>query len=167
LLDRTEPDNELGPGEGFAGLRRAWTPRLELAEAIRSFALVETGYDAPAALREAERCLRCDLRFLISPAPTAPEPWMALTRENLATVPEAEGVYQLLDENRAVYALQGVRDLEAALAEILDTSNKSKFFLFEQDPMYSKRESELIQEYLQEHGCMPPGEGEDELDDLF
>jgi hypothetical protein len=32
--------------------------------------------------------------------------------------------------------------------------------------MFSKRESELIQEYLQQHGCMPPGE-EDELDDLF
>jgi hypothetical protein len=33
--------------------------------------------------------------------------------------------------------------------------------------MFSKRESELIQGYLKQHGCMPPGEGEDDLDDLF
>jgi hypothetical protein len=33
--------------------------------------------------------------------------------------------------------------------------------------MYSKRESELIQEYLKRHGSMPPGEGDDDLDDLF
>jgi hypothetical protein len=33
--------------------------------------------------------------------------------------------------------------------------------------MYSKRESELIQEYLRKHGRMPPGEGEDDLEDLF
>jgi hypothetical protein len=33
--------------------------------------------------------------------------------------------------------------------------------------MYSKRESELIQEYLQQHGRMPAGEGDDDLDDLF
>ena len=51
--------------------------------------------------------------------------------------------------------------------KIVQTSTKAKFFLYEEDPMYSKRESELIQDYLREHGCMPPGEGEDDLDDLF
>jgi len=35
--------------------------------------------------------------------------------------------------------------------------------------MYSKRESELMQVYLQKHGAMPPGDGggDDDLDDLF
>jgi hypothetical protein len=35
--------------------------------------------------------------------------------------------------------------------------------------MYSKRESEEIQVYLQKHGQMPPGDGAggDDLDDLF
>jgi hypothetical protein len=32
--------------------------------------------------------------------------------------------------------------------------------------MYSQRESELLQKYLQEHGEMPGGGGDD-LDDLF
>ena len=167
LLDRTEPETTLAPGEGFRGLRRAPAPRLDLTAATSCFALVETGYDPATASQEAERCLRCDLRLQISPAPTPPEPWLAFTLDNLATVPAAEGVYQLLDEHRTDYAVQGVRNLKAALGEVLDSSRKARFFLFEQDPMYSQRESELIQQHLQEHGCMPPGEGEDDLDDLF
>lgn len=82
-------------------------------------------------------------------------------------VPVSEGVYQLLDDDKAIYAIQGVSELRSALSEVLATSSKARYFLFEEDPMYSKRESELIQQYLQEHGCMPPGEGEDDLDDLF
>jgi len=65
-----------------------------------------------------------------------------------------------------VYAVKGTANLRLALTEIAGTT-KAKYFLFETDPMYSKRESELIQEYLQEHGRMPPGEGDDDLDDLF
>ena len=38
-------------------------------------------------------------------------------------------------------------------------------FEFEEDKMYSKRESELIQKYLQEHGEMPGAA--DDLDDLY
>jgi hypothetical protein len=118
-------------------------------------------------VREAERCLRCDLRLSIRPAPAPPEPWLPLNEESVASVPEAEGVYQLLDDGKIVYAIAGVRNLRSALCELLATSSKAKFFLFEEDPMYSKRESELIQAYLRQHGRMPPGEGEDDLDDLF
>jgi len=73
----------------------------------------------------------------------------------------------LLDEDKVVYAIKGVDDIKQALSEIVETSNKAKYFLFDHDPMYSKRESELIQEYLQQHGRMPVGEGDDDLDDLF
>lgn len=142
-------------------------PRLPLSDATSSFALVEHGYSPLEALREADRCLRCDLRLLLQPAPTPPEPWLELTPESVATTPVSEGVYQLLDDDKAIYAIQGVSELRSALSEVLATSSKARYFLFEEDPMYSKRESELIQQYLQEHGCMPPGEGEDDLDDLF
>jgi hypothetical protein len=37
--------------------------------------------------------------------------------------------------------------------------------MFEKAPMYTKRESELLQEFLQQHGRLP--EGNDELEDLF
>ncbi|UCC73634.1 MAG: FAD-dependent oxidoreductase [Gemmatimonadota bacterium] len=167
LLDETEPDTELGLVDGFSDLERAPISRLSAAEAIRSFTILEMGYAPGDAEREADRCLRCDLRLLIPPALAPPEPWLELTSENVAGVPASEGVYQLLDEDKIVYAIKGVDDLRSALSQIVATSTKAKFFLFDQDPMYSKRESELIQEYLRAHGCMPPGEGEDDLDDLF
>ncbi|MGD2216077.1 MAG: FAD-dependent oxidoreductase [Gemmatimonadales bacterium] len=167
LLDATEPEAELPRVDGFSELTRTPMPRLAPADATRSFAPLETGYTSDAARREADRCLRCDLRLAI-PAPLAPpESWLELSSENVARVPASGGVYQLLDAERIVYAIKGVNDLRAALSEIAATSTKARFFLFDEDPLFSKRESELIQEYLREHGCMPPGEGEDDLDDLF
>jgi NADPH-dependent 2,4-dienoyl-CoA reductase/sulfur reductase-like enzyme len=167
LLNETEPDVELGRVDGYSELERITIPRLAEDEAIRSFSLVETGYAREAAEREADRCLRCDLRLQVPPVPAPPEPWLELSAENIARVPESEGVYQLLDENKSVYAIKGVADLRGALSEVSTTSTKAVFFLYDEDPMFSKRESELIQEYLRAHGSMPPGEGDDDLDDLF
>jgi NADPH-dependent glutamate synthase beta subunit-like oxidoreductase len=167
LLDETEPEEELRRVDGFSELERESMPRLALGDAKRSFGLLQTGYAPDAARREADRCLRCDLRLLIPPALAPPEPWLELTSENVARVPQSEGVYELLGEDKVVYAIKGVSDLRSALSGIAATSTKARFFLFQEDPMFSKRESELIQEYLREHGCMPPGEGEDDLDDLF
>jgi hypothetical protein len=42
---------------------------------------------------------------------------------------------------------------------------EARYFAYEEDKMFTKRESELIQEYLQKHGRMP--KYNDELDDLF
>jgi hypothetical protein len=47
----------------------------------------------------------------------------------------------------------------------LGSPGAAKFFCWEEDPMYSKRESELIAQHLAVYGKMP--EGGDELDDLF
>ncbi|OQX23963.1 MAG: hypothetical protein BWK80_23215 [Desulfobacteraceae bacterium IS3] len=61
-------------------------------------------------------------------------------------------------------AIKGTANLRHELLNALEENEKAAFFEFEEDKMYSKRESELIQRYLQEHGEMPGG-GED--DDLF
>ncbi|KPK63219.1 MAG: hypothetical protein AMS21_06830, partial [Gemmatimonas sp. SG8_38_2] len=166
LLDETEPDLSPNVGQGFYGLARTPMPRLSVSEALGGFGVVETGYPRAAAMREAERCLGCDLRLLVQSVPAPPEPWLALTKESVAAVPESAGVYQLLDDGKVVFAIAGVPNLRSALSKIVSTSEKARFFLFEEDPMYSKRESELIQEYVRRHGSMPTGEG-DELDDLF
>ena len=47
-----------------------------------------------------------------------------------------------------------------------ELESNAKFFKFEEDQMYSQRENELLQQYMQKHGQMPGG-GDDELDDLF
>ncbi len=58
--------------------------------------------------------------------------------------------------------------MRESLLEAFEEDDKVARFEYEEDQFYSKRESELIQQYLQVHGEMPRGEGgEDELDDLF
>jgi formate dehydrogenase beta subunit len=81
-------------------------------------------------------------------------------------MPESEGVYQLLDANKEVLVIKGVMNIRKSLLEVFEGNDKVAWFEYEEDPLYSKRESELIQRYLQEHGRMP-GAGGDELDDLF
>jgi len=167
LSDDTEPEVELSESEGFFDASRVSIPRVPIEDAVVSFKLVERCYIPDDAKLEADRCLRCDLRLMLHPVCLPPEPWLELTGENVVQVPEEEGVYQLLDEQKVVYAIKGVDNLRDALSEILGTSEKAKFFMFDEDKFFTKRESELIQQYLKVHGCMPPGEGEDDLDDLF
>ena len=56
--------------------------------------------------------------------------------------------------------------MKDSLLEEFEENDKVVWFEYEEDQFYSKRESELIQQYLQVHGEMPGG-GQDELDDLF
>jgi phage gpG-like protein len=65
-----------------------------------------------------------------------------------------------------VLTIKGTATLRRNLAAALEENEAAAFFEYEEDPLYSKRESELIQTYLQVHGEMPGG-GDDDLDDLF
>ncbi|KUK53278.1 MAG: Putative NADH:acceptor oxidoreductase [Desulfotomaculum sp. 46_296] len=123
------------------------------------------GLDEFMAMDEAARCLQCDLRFAISPAELPPaEDLLDFNAENIASVPDVEGVYQLFDDHKEVMAIAGTSDLRQSLEEKLEDGSSAQFFIYEEEPMYTKRESELLQMYLQEHGKLPSG-GDD--DDLF
>ncbi len=87
-----------------------------------------------------------------------------LTAEEIAQVPEREGVYQLLDEQKNILRIAGTLNLRKAL-EAEPANSKARYFAYEEHPLYTQRESELLQEYLQQHGSLP--EGNDELSDLF
>jgi hypothetical protein len=80
-------------------------------------------------------------------------------------VPSEEGVIQLLDDNKEVYHIKGTDNMKETLLEILDDNEKASYFIYEADPMFTKRESELLQQYLQKHGKLP--DSGDDLDDLF
>ncbi len=90
---------------------------------------------------------------------------MEFTAENVSQVPEVEGVYQLLDEGKNVIYIKGAMNLHRELEEQLELREKACYFMYEEEPMYTKRESELLQQYMAQHGEMP--EGNRELDDLF
>ncbi|MFH1550201.1 MAG: hypothetical protein ABIH04_06540 [Planctomycetota bacterium] len=119
-----------------------------------------------AAIAEASRCLQCDLRLAMRRNVLPPDKWVELNAESIEAVPEAEGVYVLADESKKASKIAGVQNLRAALSEHLESAEGALFFICEEDPMYTKRESELIQQHLQQFGELPGG-GRDDLDDLF
>jgi len=169
LVAPEEADPFIGKMEQFAEMGKVKPSKASMDERKSSFCLVENCLSEEEATEEASRCLRCDLRLQLIPVTLPPEKWLELTRENVETVPDTEGVYQLLNENKEVIVIQGTQTLKSDLQGKLDQEDSNaKFFMFDEDPMYSKRESELIQQYLQQFGKMPEGDGgDDDMDDLF
>lgn len=161
-----QPANpEIGRDEQFCERLRVAMPCADPYERGKSFTPIELGYGEKEAGIEANRCLQCDLRLQITEAPLPPEKWILLDREALNEIPEKEGVYQLAGEKKMVTKIAGTQNLLQSLTAELDSEN-GKYFWFEEDPMYTKRESELIQQHLQKYGELP-GAGEEDLDDLF
>jgi len=166
LIPPDEFDPFMGREEGFAERQRVSMPSLPLGERHTGFDEVHLGYDEEMARHEATRCLKCDYRLhILAPVPP-PEKWLELTSDAVETVPELAGVYRLLDAEKGVLAIKGVMNMKQALEEELQTNERACFFTIEEDEMYTKRESELLQQYLQQFGELPGG-GADELDDLF
>jgi len=155
---------QLGRIEGFATRGRVELPREPSGTRQHSWMEVTGGLTREEAMAEAARCLQCDLRLDLAAAPTPPQRLQELSADQVEAIPAAAGVYKLYDEDKTLYAIAGTPDLQDALREKVD-SDKAAFFDYELNEMYTARESELIQQYLAEHGEMPSGE--DGLDDLF
>ncbi len=166
LFQHESPSPSIGKIEGFADLAKEKIPELSIADRCGNFKEVSLGYDMEQAKNEALRCLLCDLRLQMEKVTSPPSKWMKWARENIEQVPEKEGVYQLLDAEKKVLAIKGTMNMQGALLQEFEEKKDVAWFEYEEDPMYSKRESELIQQYLQKHGKMPGG-GTDDLDDLF
>ncbi|MFC1545702.1 FAD-dependent oxidoreductase [Gemmatimonadota bacterium] len=165
LVERDPKPSHLGREEGFAGLRRFDVPLLP-SDQRRSFSCLSLGLDAEASRAEGSRCLRCDLRLDITPVTLPPRLWLEFTPDQVAKVPSEPGAYQLLDGTGKVLAVVGVPDLKAALVKKVDDPGDAIHFLYQEDPMYTRLESELLQQCLQQQGEMPGG-ALDDLDDLF
>ncbi|MEA3442400.1 MAG: 2Fe-2S iron-sulfur cluster-binding protein [Chloroflexota bacterium] len=167
LLPAEETNHWLGRVEGFADLERLSASYHAPPPQFAGLDKAELPLTLEAAIGEAKRCLRCDLRLLLSKVILPPKVrlWVEFNPENVATVPELEGVYQLLDEGENVMYIKGAMNLRQELQEELDTRENAKYFMYREEPMYTKRESELLQQYMIEHGQMP--EGNRELEDLF
>ncbi len=166
LFERVAPSQHLGRDEGFALWPREKASEIDLESRKEGFQEVSLGLADDQALQEARRCLQCDLRLYLNCNPAPPEKILAFNEEYISQVPDTEGVYQLYDEKKNTLAIKGTPDLRKGLLEDLEEGSAAAWFDFEEDKMYSQRESELIQQYLQEHGKMPGG-GDSDLDDLF
>ena len=154
-----------GRKESFCSFDRVEMAELPVEERTGSFALPKLGYSAGEAISEADRCLKCHLRFLLSPVVLPPEKWLDFSRENIDQVPESEGAFQLLDKDKNIIFILGTVNLRQGLMEQLASMPEAKYFMIDEDPMYTKRESELNQQFLQKYGRLPSGN--EDVDDLF
>jgi hypothetical protein len=151
-----KPSPWLGREEDFAFRNRGKMPTLPVERRRGNFAEVELGFDEKTALEEAKRCLRCDLRLQIVAPVLPPERWLKFETVNVASVPESEGVFQLLDENKMVIYIKGAINLRRELEEQLTTGNKkARYFVYEEAKMFTMRESELLQQFLKKYGKLP------------
>jgi len=150
-----KPSHWLGREEGFAYKRRAQMPTLSVEKRQGSFAEVELGFNEKATVEEAKRCLRCDLRLQIRQPTLPPEKWLKFETATIVAVPEVEGVFQLLDENKKVIYIKGVINMREELMEQVATNKKAKYFLYEEAKMFTMRESELLQHFMKKYGKLP------------
>ena len=127
---------------------------------------VEKGFDDASARAEAARCFKCNLAPRITDALLPPESWLEFSAAVVAGITTEAGVFQLLDADKNVLMIKGVENLRQGLTEQIERGGEAVAFIFEEAAMYTSRESQMMQAYLQEHGKMPGG-GSDELDDLF
>jgi len=154
----------VGREEGFAYRERIATRKIPREERT-GFQEVDLGFGDGDATREAARCLQCDLRLAMGEIQFPPEHILPFTRENVEKVAESEGAFRLMDETRKPIVIKGTENMHQLLLEYLDEYKQVAYFDYEEDKMFSKRESELVQQHLQKYGEMPSAGGAD--DDLF
>lgn len=155
----------MGQEKGFRSWEREPVATLSLAERLQSFDLIHRCYEEDGAQKEANRCLKCNLRFRLASAVLPPEKWLEFNSEAVNQVPESEGAFQLLDEEKLIIYIAGTQNLRQSLQEELSSRPEARYFNYVEDPMYTKKESELIQQFLQKHGHLPPGN--EDVEDLF
>jgi len=167
LLPPDEINHWLGREEGFIDLERIPPPYKPPPPQYAGLNKAESPLNREEAIREASRCLRCELRLLFSKPVLPPKIklWSDFVSENVAKVPEIGGIFQLLDEEENVTYIKGAMNLRKEIEEQLEVNETARFFMYEEDEMFTKKESELLQQFIAEHGEMP--EGNRELDDLF
>jgi NADPH-dependent glutamate synthase beta subunit-like oxidoreductase len=167
LVDEEDLDPNIGRINGFLALPRVEIPKTDIFQRIHNFEEVEIGYDSTMAIEEAKRCLQCDLRMQISSNQLPPEKWFKLDQGQIMQVPDVSGVLQLLDKDKEVILIQGTISLRSTLLDLIDDNLDAEFYNYEEDEMYTKRESELLQNFLASQGSFPRGNESELDDDLF
>jgi predicted molibdopterin-dependent oxidoreductase YjgC len=94
-----------------------------------------------------------------------PEHKLELTEENINTVPEISGVYELIDDKQEILFIRGADNIRKDLQEKWQSVEKARFFRYEAHGMYSMRENEMLAGFLNKHGKLP--EVNNEISDLY
>ncbi len=154
----------IGKDDEFHHRKRVELTLVDPAVRVHSMSPFVPTMTPEEALSEARRCLRCHLRTKITPPVLPPDPWYKFGVDLLEKIPMIEGVIILADEQKKTIRISGVADMRGAFSELILEGVTAEYCHWEADPMFTKRESELIQAHLQAFGEMP---GAGDLDDLF
>jgi formate dehydrogenase (NADP+) beta subunit len=165
LPEDWDTDPHIGREDGFNQKKRHH-PIFIANDQRNNWNEVELGFDATTAQAEALRCLKCNLAADLEGMVLPPEAWLEFSEAAVALVSTEAGVFQLLDTDKNVLTIKGVEHLRQGLTEQLGRNQAAVYFICEEAPMYTQRESQIMQAYLQQYGKMPGG-GSDEMDDLF
>lgn len=100
-------------------------------------------------------------------ASPARQPRLRLDSDAPASLPQSPGVFRLLGDGGEALYIAGVADLRQGVTRALQEPvvSSAVYFDFEEDSLYTQRESELLTIYAQECGHLPPGN--DLGDELF
>jgi hypothetical protein len=155
----------IGREDGFSS-RHALVPSRETRV---SWAEIEQCYPKSSAVAEGLRCLKCNLMHDFGEVVLPPESWHPLNAVAVHAVVAEPGVYFIFDADKQLLSIKGVARLRESLIELFDQLEGGGLFFFtvEKAHYYTQRESELLQAYSEQYGKLPPGIGEDALDDLF
>ena len=159
-----KPKPHISSREDFLRERIA-IPVLKESNWEGNFSEIELSIEKSDGIFEANRCFQCDLCLYLKEIPLPPVELLIFNEENVEIVPKTAGVFTLFNNDKNIIEIKGTDNMQKILKEKLKANSEIKFFKFESDPMYSKRESELLQQYIKKHGELPSGG--DELDDLF
>ncbi len=159
-----QSQQNIGKDENFLTRKRVNPEQTPSKERMLTLSIFEKTLSREQAIQEAGRCLRCNLRANLSKVPLPPDKWAVFSLETLDEIPAVEGVIVFVNEEKVTQKIIGTADMRAEVEDLLSSGYQAAYLRWELDPMYTKRESELMQAHLQEHGEMPD---DDELDDLF
>ena len=100
-------------------------------------------------------------KFPLLPVPLPPVGWERLSEAAISHVPQSSGVLLLADESQNLLLIQGTANLHLELRAYIGFDStlvrKTRFFKVETEPMFTARESELIQQYSLKFEKLPEG----------
>lgn len=108
---------------------------------------------------------KCGSKLTLTTPMMPPLGHLDFVQEAVDGVPEEEGVVQLFDAAENVIYICGTANMRKELQQCIKTADGAKYFLHEKDAMFSQKQNELIQHYIDSHGKQP--RINEELDDLF
>lgn len=85
--------------------------------------------------------------------------WLEFKPEVIQGLPPSNGVFELGDEAKTVIMIKGTENLKETLMELKNSPEpslgKARYMRFEEDFMYTQRETELLQAFMRVNKRQP------------